>query len=161
MAAFKGKSRQIRDALMVVMSDITIDRDGNGETPAFHHVTASTKTVFDGVPVCQVLPNDYPTDPGSVAQQDRTVNFVLRVYVPLDGNDVDQETTDWLYDLTDKMIDAIAIGDVTSALHTADPQLNTLLLDSRRATWSTLSTTAGVMLACDVDVEVRYSKDLY
>src|SRR5947209_1024044 len=107
MASYKGKSRQIKDALITVLSGIQLDA-GSGPEPAFLSVLDTATGEFDGYPSIRVLPGQVDTTKSSVSQNDRAVAFIARVHLPLEAGAVDDdpatrehEAINKMYDLTD------------------------------------------------------------
>jgi len=160
MPAYNGYSKRIKNALKTVLSGITYDTGGGAE-PAFISVLDNTKGEFDGYPSVRILPGDMTTTKGSVAENDRVINFVIRVHLELENKpETESAIYNWMYDLTDLIIDTLDVGDYTGALHTADNSLNTLFLDATRGDWMVAETNSAAVLLCDVNCGIRYSKAL-
>lgn len=160
MAEYRGKSRRIKNALMEIVSDIKYD-SGHGDENAFLLVTDSTQDEFDGYPILQVLPDAPSNEKAAMGQNDRGINLVLRTHVPLEGESpAGSPTIDKIYDLTDLILDTLDSADFDNRLNEIDPSLGTWILDANRGVWIPIQTSAGVVMSCDINVEVKYSKDL-
>lgn len=159
MAEYNGKSKRIKNALMEMLSGIKYDA-GPGPEDAFVIVTDSTKEEFDGYPVLQVLPDAPSNEKAAMGQNDRGLNLVLRTHLPLEETEEGSPTIDKMYDLTDLILDTLDEGDFDNALNESDPTLGTWILDANRGIWEPIQTAAGVVMLCDINVEVKYSKDL-
>lgn len=159
MAAYSGKSKRIKNALVTLMSGVQYDA-GSGNEPAFVSVLDNTQGEFTGYPSLRVLPNDVTNEKYSTHQSDRTVAFVARVHIPLEETPESEAAAfDKVYDLTDLIIDAIDVADSDGTLNTLDATLGVLLMDADRGDWTVQVGQSGVMLLCDVNVTVRYSKN--
>lgn len=156
-----GTSKRIKNALKTVLSAITYDT-GSGSEPAFLSVLDNTKGEFDGYPSIRILPGDITTEKASVFENDRTVNFVIRVHLFMENKPESESATyDWMYNLTDLILDTLDVGDSTGALNTADPTLqNILMLNATRGDWIVAETDSATALLCDVNCSVHYSKML-
>ena len=64
-----------------------------------------------------------------------------------------------MYDLTDLIINTLDRGDYVGALENIDPDLGTWMLNATRGDWYVTDTAVGNVLMCDVNIEVKYSKD--
>lgn len=160
MAAYSGKSKRIKNALMAILTAIQYDA-GGGTEAAFTSVIDSTKDEFDGYPVLRVLPGHIDDTKGAVGQNDRQVNFMLLGHLPLeDVSTVPAASFDKMYDLTDLIIDTLDEGDFTDALNNEDGTLGTWLMNVSRGDWTTVNTKAGAQLTWNIDVTVSYSKEL-
>jgi hypothetical protein len=84
MPAYNGQSKKIKNALKTMLSAITYDT-GSGSEQAFVSVLDNTSGEFDGYPSVRILPADLTTEKGAVAENDRTVAFVIRVHLPLEN----------------------------------------------------------------------------
>jgi hypothetical protein len=160
MSAYNGMSKRIKNALKTVLTGITYDTGSSSEA-AFVSVKGSTKGEFDGYPAVRVLPGDVTTDKASVAENDRGVAFIVRVHLLMENKpESEEDTYDWMYDLTDLILDTLDIGDYTGVLNSVDNTLDTLMLNATRGDWMVAETNAAAVLLCDVNLNVRYSKRL-
>lgn len=161
MASYSGKSKRIKNALKIMLTAVQYDAGSGGEA-AFTSVLDNTRGEFDGYPAARILPADLTTTKASVGQNDRSVNFIVVVTLPLeDSPETEAATFDKMYDLTDLIIDTLDQGDFIGAVNTADPTIGTYILNATRGDWMVVDTKAGLQLTCDVNVEVKYSKELY
>ena len=160
MPGYNGRSKRIKNALMSILSDIEYDA-GSGSEPAFTQVVDNTSTEFESYSSLRVLPGDLDTNKASVAENDRTVSYVVYVHLPLEAKPVSESATyDKMYDLTDLIIDRLDVGDYDNALNTSDPTVGTHFLDAERGDWIVNTSKGGAILICQVNVNVRYSIDL-
>lgn len=160
MAEYNGRSKRIKNALKTVLNTITYDA-GSGAEPAFTAVLDNTQGEFDGYPALRILPADYTTDKAAVSQNDRTASYVIIVHLPLESTpEAESATYDKMYDLTDLILDTLDVGDFTGALTDVDPTLGTWILNATRGDWAVNTSKGGAILMCDINCEVKYSKDL-
>lgn len=155
MADYKGKSRQIKDALKTYVESIQLNDES-----AFYLVTDSTDDEFDGSPVCQILPGDYTTTKAAFSQNDRAVAFIFRTHLRLESTGVSSAVYDYMYDLTDLLLDAFDFADANNTLEVIDPAIGTYILNATRGDWIVSGSEEGGLLMCDINVEAKYSKDL-
>jgi hypothetical protein len=156
-----GKSRQIRDALVTLVSGLTYE----GE-PAFVSVKDSTNGEFDGFPSLRVLPDPQgglENENVAMSQQDRTVALALLGHIESkDDNpevDVESKAISQMLDLTDLIIDAIDEEDFTNALD-IETDTGTYVMTAQLGEWNWADSSAGVLLLFLVHVKVAYSKNL-
>ncbi len=160
MAAYNGMSKRVKNALKALLAGIDYDT-GSGNEDAFTSILGSTEGQFDGYPAVRVLPGDVTTEKADTGVNDRGLNYILRVHLPLeDTAEASEATYDHMYDLTDLMIDTLDRGDYTGALEDIEPDFGTWILNATRGDWYVTESEAGAVLMCDVNVEVKYSKDL-
>lgn len=157
MVAYSGRSKRIKNALKQVVSAIQYDA-GSGAENLYQEVTDTTADQFDGYPVLQILPGDYTTEKAAFNQNDRSVNLVLRTHLRIETQTA--ATYDKMYDMTDLLLDALDQADDDNSLNTIDATLGTWILNAIRGDWSVVDSAQGSILLCDVNVEVKYSKDL-
>lgn len=147
-----ARSKAIKNALVDLIDDLTYE-----DETAFTSVVGHNGGEFDGYPAVRVLPGDTTTEKASVSQNDRTLTFIVRTHLPVkeDGSEVD-----YMYDLTDLLLDQFDSGDFLNALNAKDATIKTHILNATRGDWFDSDTGTGVVLMCDINVEVRYSKNL-
>lgn len=148
-----GLSRKIKDALKEVLEDV----EYKGQ-PAFVAVKGSPDDEFDGYPSIRVLPGDQASERSTQSQNDQTVRYIVRTHVEY-GSD-SEAAFDHMYDLTDLIIDTLNEADFANKLQEIDEDIPTFMMNADRGDWFDSDTQAGVVLMCDVNVEVTYSKDL-
>ena len=159
MAQYNGISKRTKNALIAIMSAVTYDA-GSGAQPAFQDVIGTTEGEFDGYPILRVLPGELRTEKAATAENERTLVFILRTVLPLEETtEASSAAYDKMYDLTDIILDTLDHGDYQGILTDTDPTLPTWMLNATRSDWIVAPTPAGVMLVCDVNVEVRYLKE--
>lgn len=146
-----GLSKSIKNALVEVLDGIEYQ-----DEPAFTDVIGHTQGEFDSYPLVRVLPGDQTSERSTQSQNDRTIRYIVRTHVELNGG----TAFDYMYDLTDLIIDTINEADFADQLSTIDPTIPTFMMQADRGDWFDTDTQAGVVLVCDVNVEVTYSKDL-
>lgn len=160
MAAYNGISKRIRNALVSVIAGIQVDT-GAGPGNAFAEVVGDTATEFDSYPSVRVLPRDLANDKAAVATSNRTQALIARVHLPLENKEVvPLAVIDQMFDLTDLLLDELDEADFISALNTYDITLNTYLLNATRAGWTVGPSGSGVIISCDVNIDIEYSKEL-
>src|SRR4051794_34936536 len=116
MARYDGVSKRTKNALKAIMEAITYDT-GAGAEPAFVQVVGSTEGVFDAYPVLRIFPGRLDTQKASVDENERTLVFTLRVLLPLEETaQASSATYDYMYDLTDIILDTLDKGDFHGAL---------------------------------------------
>lgn len=144
-----SKTRDIRDALVGLIQPLQLD----GES-AFVEVKGHPNGQFDGFPSVRVLPLDIDREKGAFRQVDPTVAFTVRTHVPEkdDGSDFN-----YMYELTDLLMDALDEADATDALHET---LDSYNMSAARGSWGYEDTQEGVVLFAEINVAVTYSKDL-
>ena len=142
-------SKAIKNALVTLLDGLEL-----GGEPAFIDVKGYPTSMFDGMPSVFVMPADQTTEKAAVSQNDRTVAFVITTHVAekTDGSDYD-----YLYDLTDLIINALDNADYDD---TFSATLGTYLLNASRGDWYKADTQAGPALIVDINVAISYSKDL-
>lgn len=161
MASYSGQSNKVKAALMTMVTQITLDR-GSGSEPAFVAVRDNAFGSFDGYPLVRVLPGDLQTVKTDVGANERTLVFDLFVHVPLEDSEQTQTTSySQMYDLTDLLLDTLDAGDFHGALTQIDSTIGTFILNATRGDWTVVPSNGGSVLVCDVNVEIRYSKDFY
>ena len=145
----ESKARDIKNALVGLIEPLQLD----GET-AFVEVKGHPRGEFDGFPSVRVLPADVSSENVAFGENDRTVSFTVRTHLPVktDGSEFDR-----MYELTDLLVDALEQADFDNTLQS---QVGTYILTASRGTWMDVSTQSGVVLQCDIDVDVSYSKEL-
>jgi hypothetical protein len=157
MAAYNGQSKKIKNALKAILTAIQYDGGGGSETAMY--VLDSSHGKAEGYPVLRLLPADVDDNKAAVFENERTVNFLLIVELPMEVSpETEAATYDKMYDLTDLIIDTLDVGDATSALHAQDSTLNTYLLAATRGDWYAVAENDGIKLVCDINVAVKYSK---
>jgi hypothetical protein len=157
--AYNGRSKRIKNALKAVLAGITYDAGGGAEQAMY--VLDSSSGQFEGYPGLRVLPADIDSDKASVAENERVVRFLVSVHLPMEDNaESEAATYDKMYDLTDLILDTLDVGDFTGALNAQDPTIGTYFLNATRGDWFAVEENAGVLLVCDLNVEIKYSKDL-
>src|SRR3712207_6284441 len=144
MAAYKGQSRRIKDALKQILSEVTYDT-GSGSEPAFQDVKGSTQGEFDGYPSARVLPGDVEDEKGAMGQNDHGPSYIVRLYVNREADsDLDEEALiDQMYDLTDLVIDELDRADYNDALKNKDPEIRDYIMTSSEGAWSVFESSAG------------------
>lgn len=156
MAVYKGKARRIKDALVTLMQAVQLN-----DEPAFTQVLDSAKGEFDSYPSVRVLPADQDTDKSAVGQNERTVAYYVRVHLPLESTQITEaQTIDYIYDLTELILDCLDEGDFAGSIAQIDPLIGTHILNATRGAWGFAQSPAGVLLTCDVNVSARYTKNL-
>ena len=154
--AYSGMSKRVKNALKTFMAELQVD----GE-PAFVRVIGSMRGEFDAYPALRILPNDLTTTKASVKENDKSIQFIFRVSLPLENNPLPTEAIiDQMYDLTDLLVDRLDSGDYDGALSQVDPSLEVLRIDASRGDWLSTQSAVGLILNCDVAVAVLYSRDL-
>ncbi len=160
MAAYKGKIRRIRDALVGILQGVAYDAGGGAE-PAFGLVTSDPALEFTKEPFCLVFPAPSTDAKGAVGQQDRTVAFAIFITLSMEtATRTQQQTYDYMSDLTDLILDGIDEGDYIDSLNTIDPTLGTWLMQATRSNMQPGETKGGAVLLCSIDISVTYSKNL-
>lgn len=160
MAAYSSKAKRIKNALMTVLTGLQLDT-GSGDEPAFASVIDHTRNQFDNYPAMRVLPGHVDTDKASVSQNDRTVAFMLLGHLPLEDQwNIPGDAFDRMLDLTEIVLDALDVGDASGVLTDIDATLGTWIMNATRGDWTTEATQAGAQLTWNINVEVRYTKDL-
>jgi hypothetical protein len=165
MAAFDSMPKRIKNALMLMLGAIQYDT-GAGATAAFKQVLDNSRGVFIGWPNVQVLPGSMTDDRQSVDQADITVEYILRLRIPLEDTDQDQSSAfDMVYDLTDLIVDAVDSADQDSTLADGTGNLASLLgnflMQASRGEWIVYPANEGDIFVCDVNVQITYSKSLH
>lgn len=146
-------SKLTKDALETLMADVQYRSED-----AFVSVIGTTEGEFDGYPILRILPGDQSSDKSSVSQNDRTISYIFQVTLPLEPNkESEANTYDYMYDLTDLILNTLDSADLSQAL--SGLGMPTWILNARRGDWYPLETSTGMLLACDTNVEVRYSRD--
>lgn len=160
MSAYKSKARKLRDALVTVIQGINYDA-GGGSEPAFALVTGDPSQEFNQEPYALVYPAPINSTKGATGQQDREVTFQILVLLNMEtGARTQSQTYDYMYDLTELILDALDAGDFHDVLNTVDPTLGTWLMDASRGTFVPADTKSGAALLCTIDVAVNYSQYL-
>jgi hypothetical protein len=158
MAAYNGKSKVIKNAIKTLVSTIKYDT-GSGEEDAYSLVVDSTKGEFDTSPVLQILPGNLDPTKGTTGQDDRALTLILRTHLPLEAaSEDDSGVFDHMLDLTDLLVDTLGQADHDGAL--AGLGISAWVMDAKRGDWFVKPLNDGYDLTCDVNVEVKYSKDL-
>jgi hypothetical protein len=147
-----AKSKTIKNAVVTLLDSLQLD----GE-PAFLDVKGYPADQFDGFPFVFVEPGDQSSEKAAYGQNDRTVALVVHTHVPskTDGSDYD-----YLYDLTDLILDALDAADFNDSLNELDATITSYILNATRGDWYLANAPAGAALAVDINVEVKYSKNL-
>lgn len=146
-----ARTRAIKDALITVLEGV----EYKGEQ-AFTKVVGHTEGEFDDYPSIRILPGDQTAEKSTMSQDERTIRFIVRTHVELDGGN----GFDYMYDLTDLILDTVNEADFADRLKDINPEIPTYMMEADRGDWFDAETQAGPVLMCDVNVEVRYSKDL-
>jgi len=157
-----GSSRQIRDAVMTALADITYD-----DEPAFVSIKGSTKGEFDGYPALRVLPSPegLANVKSSMAQQDRTVSLSILGHIELENKDpdpsvdVEKDAIDQMLDLTDLIVDRLDQVDFDNTL-AVDTDTDTYIMNTESGEWNWVVSGAGALLLFLVNVKVTYSKNM-
>lgn len=153
---YKGNTRRIKDAVKVILTEVQL----NGST-AFENVQGSTDQQFDGYPSARVLPGQLEDEKGSVAQNDHTVAYTVRIYSRREnGTGSEEQQIDLMYDLTDLTINTLDQAWKSGRLTQIDPAIRTHLMTSQQGDWSEVETDAGVLLMTDINLRVSYVKNL-
>lgn len=144
-------SRAIKDGLIAILQAIQYQ----GE-PAFTEVRGHPRGEFDSYPSVSVLPGDQATEKVAYGQNDRTPSYIIRTQLKATN---DGTEFDYMYELTDLIIDALDSADFDGVLSAAPDVPPVNILNASRADWFEGDSQAGPLLICDVDVSVEYSKD--
>lgn len=160
MAAYKGQSRKIKDALVTILSGIEYEKTAGNLEDAFVSVKGYAFGEFDGFPAVRILPGQVDKERGSMSQDDRSVAFVVRVHVEREQDTSEEHDINHVYDLTDLIMNRLDGADFHNTLEQVDPTIGTYMLECQRGEWSEVTSSVGALLMCDVDVSVSYSKDL-
>ncbi len=156
MQPYKSKSRRIRDALVSRIAGIQL----NGES-AFETATADPSVAFDKEPYALVFPAPSTDEKSQIGQQDRTVAFAVIILLKMEGTTRTQlETYDYMYDLTELVLDQLDEDDFQDALNQEEDSLGTWILNATRSSFTPAEAKGGAALLCTIDVEVSYSKNL-
>ncbi len=162
MAAYRGNSRKIKDALITILQGITYDTGGGAE-PAFVQVLDNTKDEFEGYPSVRVLPNTLSSVTADSESRDHTVAFAVIMHFPLSSpTDVESATYNHMYDLSDLIMDTAEHADYIGQLSTIDPTFINWLMNVTQVRWY-ISPNAkpGPILLCNINIEVSYAKSLF
>lgn len=160
MSAYKSQARKIRDALVTVISGINYDT-GSGPEQAFQLVTGDPATEFNQEPYALVYPAPIDSIKGATGQQDRTVAFKILILLNMEnGARTQSQTYNYMFDLTELVLDVLDEGDFHDTLNTIDNTLGTWIMNASRGTFVPAETKAGAALLCTIDIAVSYSKDL-
>lgn len=160
MSAFKAVSLHIRDAIIELLQDITFDA-GSGAEAAFGLVTNDPAAEFDQEPYCLVYPGKLDTKKAAVGLQDRDVYFAIFIELTLETkNRTQAQTYDYMYNLSELVLNALDVGDFTGVLNTEDSTIVNWILNASRSTMKPAKTKAGAVLLCQIDACVSYSMDL-
>lgn len=152
---YKGQARRIKDVIKALLAEIQL----NGSA-AFENILGSTDQQFDAFPSVCVLPGQLEDGKSSVAQNDHTVAYIVRIYSRRESAAEGEEAQiDLMYDLTDKTIDALDQAWQSGRLTQIDPLVRTYLMTSEQGNWSEVETDAGVLLMTDVNLRVTYVKN--
>jgi hypothetical protein len=160
MSAYKSKARKLRDALVTVIAGIQYDT-GSGPSQAFQLVTGDPSAAFNQEPYALIYPAPINSTKGATGQQDRNVTFQIIVLLEMENEARTQsQTYNYMYDLTELVLDSLDSGDFHDVLNTADPTLGTWLMDASRGTFVPATVPSGTVLLCTIDVAISYSIDL-
>ena len=156
-----GMSKRTKNALISLLAGVQYDT-GDGPEDAFVRVQDNMYLVGDSTPIAMVLPGDVSNQRVSTFQTERTLLYLVRITVQAEDNtDASQsQLIDQLYDLTDLVIDCLDEADQASGLSDTLGSLGTYMLTAVRGDWSEPQTNSGYALACDVNVQIVYSKSL-
>lgn len=168
MAAYNGLNKRFKNAIMGLLGSLTYDI-GNGSGAAFVTVTGDATTEFNSYPIVRVLPGEMDTQKASVAENERTLAYDCYVHLPLEnrpqhtvnGSQVamsESDIIDWMYDLTDIIIDSLDEGDFHNVLSTYDATLPSYFLEAQKGDWKVKGSKGGALLQCVVSLHIRYSK---
>lgn len=146
-----SKALAIKDGLVEIIAAIQLDGQA-----AFTEVKGHPRGQFDGFPSVRVLPGDQLTQKESFSENERTVAFTVRTHLPAtnDGSEFDH-----MYKLTDLIIDTLDSADFYGQLDAALPDVGAWILNATRADWFDEDSQEGPILSCDLEVQVKYSKD--
>lgn len=159
MAGFNGSSKRIKNALITMLGGLTYDT-GSGAEPAFQSIRDNTQQRFDGYPALTVLPGDVTTEKESTRQNLKRVSFLITVHLQFENTAASESSAyDQMYDLTDILIDKLDAADAAGELHTIDGGITTHVLNATRGDWYLAPAKSGVILLCDVNVELRYTQN--
>lgn len=158
--AYNGKAKRIKNALLLLLATIEYDAGGGNEA-AFAQILDNNRNVFEGYPNAQVLPGDVTDTRQTVAQTDRMITYMIRLRIPLEDTDASQSATyDQMYDLTDLVLDCFDESDQGSTLADGIGTIGTYFMNATRGDWKIVPAGNGVILLCDINLEITYSKDL-
>jgi hypothetical protein len=168
VAAYNGVNKRFKNALMGLMTGLTYDI-GNGPGQAFVTVTGDATTEFDSYPIVRVLPGEMDTQKASVAENERTLAYDCYVHLPLENRPThtvngqplamsEGDIVDWMYDLTDIILDALDEGDYHNVLSTYDSTLPSYFLEAQKGHYTVVGSKGGALLQCVVSLHLRYSK---
>lgn len=143
-----SKSKKIKNAIISLVQGIQYKNE-----PAFVNVMGTPRGEFDGYPAARVLPGDITTEKGAYSQNDRVVALTLRIHVPSTKEGTEFDT---MYDLTDLVLDALDTADYEGEFISA---VGVLEINASRGDWFDTDSPTGPILACDIAIEVTYSKD--
>lgn len=158
--AYKSKSRKIRDALIGILNAVSYDAGGGAE-PAFALVTGDPSTEFAQEPYALVYPAPTLDSKGATGQNDREVQFEILLLLSMqNGQRTQSQTYNYMYDLSELVLDALDEGDFTDALDTQDASIGAYLMDAKRSSFIPADVKGGAVLLCTIDVSISYAKNL-
>jgi succinate dehydrogenase flavin-adding protein (antitoxin of CptAB toxin-antitoxin module) len=160
MSAFKAYARHIRDAVITLLESVTYDT-GNGAEQAFSQVSSDPNAEFSGEPNCLVYPGKLETKKAARGMQDRTVNLCVFIELKLEKTGRTQaQTYDYMYDLTELVLNALDEGDYDGALNTEDSSIANWIMNATVGRMAPAKSKAGVVLLCRIDLAVSYQMAL-
>ncbi len=160
MSAYVSPQRALKNALVSLVQTITYDT-GSGPEQAFQLVTTDPKAEFDQEPYCFVHRVKTQSKLVQTASNDRTVTFTLVVVLSLEnGQRTQQQTYDYMDDLTELVQNTLDTADFTDALSSYQNIVNTYIVAAETNTPVPGQSKGGLVLLNTIDVAIKYVYDL-
>lgn len=160
MSAYVSMYRQIRDALVTILSNLQADF-GNGNEAVFKLATDDVSKEFNQEPFALVT-----TLPGEdikveVGTQDRNYNYVVFIVLNLENKIRSRKKTDDLMlDLIELSLDALDEADWTGLLHQLNSNIQDWILNAKKFETFVAEGKSSSVLIGTIDVDVSWQKDL-
>ncbi len=160
MSAYESPTRALKYALVNLIETIQYDA-GSGPEQAFQLVTTDPKAAFDQEPYCFVYRTKTQSKVIQTGSNDRTVNYGAIIVLSLEnGQRTQQQTYDYMDDLTELVQNTLDTADFTDALSTYQSLVSTYIVTAVTNTPVPGVSNEGAVLLNTIDIAIKYIYDL-
>lgn len=160
MSAYLSPTRALKNALVSLIQTIQYDA-GSGPEQAFQLVTTDPKAAFDQEPYCYVHRTKTTSKVVQTGSNDRTVNFGAVIVLSLENDQrTQQQTYDYMDDLTELVQNSLDNADFTDALSQYQSAVNTYIVTAQTSEPVAAESNGGAVLINTIDIAIKYIFDL-
>jgi hypothetical protein len=160
MSAFAGKILAIEQALLTMLTNLTLDT-GAGPEQLFQIVTDDPSQEINGEPYCELFPDTFKDEKVEVGANDYTIPFNAMIVLKLEKTSRSQPATyQYMYNIVETVLNALDIGDFNNALNGINSGIGTYLMDTSTVAIRPSKSKSGVILLARLQIAVKYQFEL-